>query len=420
MASAELQGSSDSVQGPEEGHGSSQKKPENIKNRRRSKKRHSYLLKFGCFRSEDDDFPTVERSDGGRKGLDMVADPAGERRAPAHLVILVNGLVGSAQNWRYAAKQFLKKYSQDVIAHCSECNPSRLTFGGVDVMGERLAQEVISVIKRYPDVQKISFVGHSLGGLVARYAIARLYGRDLTMELSQGHENHNGERPGDPCLEDKYRGKIAGLEPMNFITFATPHLGSRGHKQVPVFCGFNRMERAVSHISWFLGRTGRHLFLTDHDDGKQPLLLRMVNDCENLPFMSALQSFRRRVAYANVHFDQLVGWSTSSIRKQNELPKRQQFSSHDKYPHIVNVEEATVASSKQEVSSEANIKKSKTIDMEEKMIRGLTKVSWERVDVDFKGSRQRFLAHSTIQVKSYCINSDGADVVLHMADNFLL
>ncbi|GKV33483.1 hypothetical protein SLEP1_g41992 [Rubroshorea leprosula] len=54
------------------------------------------------------------------------------------------------------------------------------------------------------------------------------------------------------------------------------------------------------------------------------------------------------------------------------------------------------------------------------MIRGLTKVSWERVDVNFKGSAQRFLAHNTIQVNNYCINYDGADVVQHMVDNFLL
>jgi len=90
-----------------------------------------------------------------------------------------------------------------------------------------LFSQVISVIKRHPSVQKISFVGHSLGGLVARYAIARLYGRDISAELSMGNghcEKHVSDR--------KYEGKIAGLEPINFITSATPHLGSRGHKQV--------------------------------------------------------------------------------------------------------------------------------------------------------------------------------------------
>lgn len=35
------------------------------------------------------------------------------------------------------------------------------------------------------------------------------------------------------------------------------------------------------------------------------------------------------------------------------------------------------------------------------MIRGLTQVSWERVDVSFQKSKQRYIAHSTIQVTRY-------------------
>lgn len=68
-------------------------------------------------------------------------------------------------------------------------------------------------------VQKISFVAHSLGGLVARYAIGRLY-----EQPSQFDSNINEGSGG--------KGLIAGLVPMNFITFASPHLGSRGNKQV--------------------------------------------------------------------------------------------------------------------------------------------------------------------------------------------
>lgn len=39
----------------------------------------------------------------------------------------------------------------------------------------------------------------------------------------------------------------------------------------------------------------------------------------------------------------------------------------------------------------------------ETMLKGLTKVSWERVDVSFSGSKQRFLAHSTIQASIWLI-----------------
>lgn len=89
---------------------------------------------------------------------------------------------------------------------------------------------MVSVVKRHPDLQKISFIGHSLGGLIARYAIAKLYSEDFRKPVSQ----ENGEPDGfeKPFGEEKSEGKIAGLEPVNFITSATPHLGLRGHKQV--------------------------------------------------------------------------------------------------------------------------------------------------------------------------------------------
>lgn len=90
--------------------------------------------------------------------------------------------------------------------------------------------QVVLVIKRHPGVRKISFIGHSLGGLVARYAVARLYDQDPTQSLVQGNEER--EIDGKSKHDLKYRGKIAGLEPVNFITSACPHLGSRGHGQV--------------------------------------------------------------------------------------------------------------------------------------------------------------------------------------------
>ncbi|KAB2629684.1 hypothetical protein D8674_034479 [Pyrus ussuriensis x Pyrus communis] len=360
------------------------------------KETFSYMPKFRCFRSK----PETDKNG----GYDMeVEDQTGEKMTPTHLIVLVNGLIGSAENWKYGAKEFLKRYPEDVVAHCSECNSSMLTFDGVDVMGERLAEEVISVIKRHPSVQKISFVGHSLGGLIARYAIGRLYERDITGELCQENGEYRRDGVEDPLLKQKVKGKIAGLEPMNFITSATPHLGSWGHNQVPVFCGVKPLEKAAARTSWCLGRSGKHLFLTDKKDGKPPLLLQMVNDSEDVKFISALQSFKRRVAYANVRFDSLVGWSTSSLRRKNELPKTIQS-----------------PSPREELPLEAIASGRKKIDFEEEMIRNLTKMSWERVDVNFRGSKQRYLAHGTIQVQNGCLYSDGADVIQHMVDNFLV
>ncbi|GFP94139.1 putative lipase rog1 [Phtheirospermum japonicum] len=116
-------------------------------------------------------------------------------------------------------------------------------------MGERLADEVLQVIKRKPSLKKFSFVALSVGGLVARYAIGKLY------------------KPPSRGCNDESKGTIADLQPINFITVATPHLGSRGNKQVksrvfivPFLFGVTAL------IHWIIRRTGQHLFLTDNDD----------------------------------------------------------------------------------------------------------------------------------------------------------
>ncbi|KAI7726641.1 hypothetical protein M8C21_001500 [Ambrosia artemisiifolia] len=301
-----------------------------------------------------------------------------------HVLIMVNGITGSAADWRYAAKQFVKRLPDKVIVHCSECNSSTLTFDGVDRMGERLAEE-------------ISFISHSLGGLVARYAIGRLY-ENVPISRSSNLKQNDSEQ----AVEQLFEARIAGLQPVNFITVATPHLGSRGHRQLPFLCGLPFLERRAPQTAhWIVGRSGKHLFLTDNDNGGRPLLLQMVNDSENIKFMSALGSFKRRVAYANTNYDlfyslnwgnypfgsflfflEVVGWRTSSIRRQHELPK------DEKYPHIVYVERQTSDAIQNEISF-VDIPQ----NLEEEMIRGLTQVPWERVDV-----------------KNYWLNSDGADI----------
>lgn len=355
-------------------------------------------------------------------GQDVVDSAMVEAKlSPKHLVVMVNGLIGSSSDWQFAADQFVKHLPDKVMVHCSQCNTAKLTFDGVDLMGERLADEVSTVISRKPGLQKISFIAHSLGGLVARYAIGKLYEpldtSNCLVANGKDMEEENSSYRVEKVGED-YKGRIAGLEPMNFITVATPHLGSRGHRQLPFLCGVLFLEKQASQTAHLIaGRSGKHLFLTDTDEGKPPLLIRMASDSYELKFISALRSFKRRVAYANVNFDHVVGWSTSSIRRQQELPKANLLANDDKYPHIVYIELDTQDNIRHKVSSYAD---DQTIDYEEEMIRGLNQVPWERVDVSFYKSRQRYVAHNTIQVKSYWLNSDGADVIYHMINNFLV
>ncbi|WJX59122.1 hypothetical protein P8452_44487 [Trifolium repens] len=89
-------------------------------------------------------------------------------------------------------------------------------------------------------MRKISFIAYSIGGLVARYAIGRLYNA--------------------PENEADAVGTICGLLAVNFLTLATPHIGSIVHKQVPIFLVktiFDKVARIFAPCKY--GNTGRHL-----------------------------------------------------------------------------------------------------------------------------------------------------------------
>uniref|UniRef100_A0A0E0D606 DUF676 domain-containing protein n=1 Tax=Oryza meridionalis TaxID=40149 RepID=A0A0E0D606_9ORYZ len=375
------------------------------KKSQRRRLRAACLPRPGCFTvSAADEGPSGSGGGGGGGG--------GSRPAPTHLVVTVNGIVGSAENWRYAAKHFIKKHPEDVVVHCSGCNGAARTFDGVDVMGTRLAEE------RRPELQKISFVAHSLGGLIARYAIALLYKSATEIDSHEEHEKQVTDVSSNQLID---RGKIAGLEPINFITFATPHLGTRSHKQIPLLRGSYKLEKMAYRISWIAGRSGKHLFLKDIEDGKPPLLLQMVTDYGRLCVLSSVvlltqTSVTIRLSTLTTS-SVIVGWRTSSMRHQHELPKPQNFINHVKYPHVVYVEKPKVQDT--DFSDSMIYQAKNTSEMEELMLKGLNRIPWERVDVSFKKSRQRIFAHSTIQVKTYFFNSDGADVIFHMIDHFL-
>jgi Putative serine esterase (DUF676) len=56
--------------------------------------------------------------------------------------------------------------------------------------------------------------------------------------------------------------------------------------QLPYLFGLSLLEKmAVGTAHFIIGQTGRHLFLTDGDDGNPPLLIRMTEDQDDLKFM---------------------------------------------------------------------------------------------------------------------------------------
>ena len=101
-------------------------------------------------------------------------------------------------------------------------------------------------------LKRISFLAHSLGGLFARYAIAVLYSPD-TYSRDQPGDLANSMTENSQGTTLSRGGMIAGLEPINFITLATPHLGVRGKKQV---CS-GRYNLFAVYIDFYL----KHLYI---------------------------------------------------------------------------------------------------------------------------------------------------------------
>ncbi|PUZ62143.1 hypothetical protein GQ55_4G334000 [Panicum hallii var. hallii] len=314
----------------------------------------------------------------------------------------------------------------------SSSNIYTKTFDGIDIAGRRLADEVLDVVKKMSSLRKISFLAHSLGGLFARYAIAILYSLEAKNEGQSSAQIVPAARGSAKSRYTSGLGAVAGLEPINFITLATPHLGVRGRNQLPFLQGLSILEKLAAPLApLIVGRTGAQLFLTDGDPSKPPLLLQMASDCEDKKFILALAAFKNRVLYANVSYDHMVGWRTSSVRREKDLVVKPSHRSLDGYKHIVNVEYCSPVSSerphfpskaaraKEAAQRTPNTENTEEYHqmMEEEMTHGLQKVGWKKVDVNFHSSFWPYLAHNNIHVKNEWLHNAGAGVIAHVADS---
>ncbi|KAH8075204.1 acylglycerol lipase [Aureococcus anophagefferens] len=175
----------------------------------------------------------------------------------------------------------------DALVHVAEANAGR-TLDGVAAGGDRLVREISSVLRGKPKVDKLSFVCHDLGGLYARYALKALWAGGAVREWDEGG--------GEPAAEGL--GGTARLA--NFVTFASPHLGS---------------PRLARRCDGARRRAG--LLLEDRAPvpGRPalPLVLRLALDDD---FLAPLKCFRRRACYANVKYDRSVEYASASVREK--------------------------------------------------------------------------------------------------------
>lgn len=166
----------------------------------------------------------------------------------------------------------------------SKRNSGSFTYDGIELGGQRLCgeieEELESIKNKGGKITKISFVGYSMGGLVARYAIGLL----------------------------EARGVLDKLECTNFTAFASPFLGCRTPLKGWTSNLFNVLGARTLSLS------GRQLFGIDNfRDTGRPLIAVMA-DPESI-FMSGLRRFKRHTLYSNIVNDHATPYYTSSISK---------------------------------------------------------------------------------------------------------
>jgi hypothetical protein len=82
------------------------------------------------------------------------------------------------------AKSLRQKYpAEQLHILVPKGNSGNFTYDGIEVGGERVCYEIEDELeklkKRGQQIKRISFVGYSLGGLVARYAVGLLDSRGV-------------------------------------------------------------------------------------------------------------------------------------------------------------------------------------------------------------------------------------------------
>ncbi|KAI0206897.1 putative serine esterase-domain-containing protein [Astrocystis sublimbata] len=213
----------------------------------------------------------------------MMEEPGSGDVSANHLCVLVHGAWGTPDHMNQVAKAIRDTYPEDQLhLLLAKRNSGYFTYDGIELGGERVCDEIEDEIEAIHQngghITKLSIVGYSLGGLVARYAIGLLYAK----------------------------GVLDRVEPMNFTTFASPHLGVRA----PLSGWYDHVWNNLG--SRVLSESGRQLFIVDkfRDTGRP--LLSILAEPDSI-FVLGLKKFKRRTLYSNILNDRTVAHYTSMI-----------------------------------------------------------------------------------------------------------
>ncbi|KAF2087444.1 lipase/serine esteras-like protein [Saccharata proteae CBS 121410] len=202
-----------------------------------------------------------------------------------HLCVLVHGLWGNPSHLSYVSEALREKYPEDKLhILLAKRNAGSFTYDGIELGGERITHEIEEALEELArngqTITKLSMVGYSLGGLISRYAIGLLY----------------------------HKGWFDKIEPVNFTTFASPHLGVR----TPLVGFWNHLWNVLGART--LSTSGRQLFTIDKFRDTSRPLLSVLADPDSV-FIHGLSKFKHRTLYTNIVNDRSAVYYTTGISR---------------------------------------------------------------------------------------------------------
>ncbi|KAL3234840.1 putative lipase [Nakaseomyces bracarensis] len=194
-----------------------------------------------------------------------------------HLVILTHGLHSNVSvDMSYLMEQIYNaqvNYPDEVLVVDGYFKNVCETEKGIRYLGTRITNYIINELYD-ENVKKISFIGHSLGGLVQTFVIAQ--------------------------LAAKYPWFFEKVVPVNFITIASPMLGivTDNPAYINLLLSFG-----------VVGKTGKDLNLDIDLPDQKPLIYSLSGELVR----SILRRFKNRTLYANAVNDGIVPLYTASL-----------------------------------------------------------------------------------------------------------
>ncbi|OMJ68881.1 hypothetical protein SteCoe_33535 [Stentor coeruleus] len=178
-----------------------------------------------------------------------------------HLIIFAHGFQGSSFDLR-AIRNQIALFKSNTLLMCSSKNEDH-TEEDIEKMGKRLAEEVVTFIDDWcaqTRISKISFIGHSLGGLIIRAAL--------------------------PYLSE-YSGKFGF-----FMTFSSPHLGYMYKSSALVDAGMWFLKKFKKNYSM------KQLTMTDSEVPEETFLYKLsqVHGLEWFKHIGLVSSFQDNYA----------------------------------------------------------------------------------------------------------------------------